>query len=151
MPKMRRISSVLVCLSMFYGCAGQSAGSGAARAIHTTSPFSGMMGALLGLPTPEPTPLNVPPKILAVQLSPSRVKAGDTWNGDIMTTTNVASLEVRTPSFQFNARRIDYGEFNFSIRVPSIPPQSRRLYAVVFTARNPRGIAAERNVQVDFR
>ena len=74
-----------------------------------------------------------------MHLSSVKVPPGSVWSGRIATTTNVASLEVRSPSFTFNASAL------------VIPPMLRRPYTVEFVARNTAGVADERDVRVDFR
>jgi hypothetical protein len=104
---------------------------------------------------PMPAAVNAasdaPPKILALQLSSVKVPPGSVWSGRIATTTNVASLEVRSPSFTFNAKRTACGEFVFDASALVIPPMFRRPYTVEFVARNTAGAADERDVRVDFR
>src|SRR5579862_2745192 len=107
--------------------------------------------AAVALPTPQIAAPEAPPAILAVRLSSTRVRIGDTWSGTIVTTTNVASLEVQSPSFVFNAKRVAYGKFTFTLHWLFIEPLYRREYAVAFVARNAAGISAERDIPVDFR
>lgn len=102
-------------------------------------------------PTARTAAPNDRPQILAVRFSATRVRPGDNWNARIATTTNVASLEVRAPSFTFNAPRRAYGQFAFRIRALYIPPIYRRVYTVEFIARNAAGARAERDVDIDFR
>jgi hypothetical protein len=103
------------------------------------------------LPAVRDAAPDAPPQILAVRLSSLIVRPGDTWTGRVVTTSNVASLEVRSPSFTFNAPRSAFGRFSFSIRVLVIPPIYRRPYTVAVVARNAAGLADERDVTVDFR
>jgi hypothetical protein len=103
------------------------------------------------LPSAQPAAPNAMPKILGVHLSSLRVRGGDVWSGKIATTTNVASVEVRAPSFTFNAPRIAYGQFAFDIHALFVPPIYRRIYTVAIVARNANGISDERDIDVDFR
>jgi len=136
------------CLSILAGCAQPS--SEVQRQNQTAVQTANPSGIVHSLPTPELAVASAAPKILAVQLSALNVHPGDTWTGNIITTTNVASLEVRAPSFTFNAERIGYGEFAFSVHAIFIPPIYRRVYTVTFVARNAGGAAAERDIDVDF-
>lgn len=130
--------------------------------------LAGLLAVLCGCGTPAPrldadavsaAPLpavrdaspDAPPRILAVRLSSLVVRPGDTWTGRIVTTSNVASLEIRSPSFTFNAPRSAFGRFAFSIRALVIPPIYRRAYTVAIVARNAAGRTDERDVTVDFR
>ena len=107
--------------------------------------------AAMVLPAPQVAAPEATPKVLAVQLSSTSVHMGDTWSGTIITTTNVASLEVQSPSFVFNAKRVAYGKFRFTLRWLFIEPLYRREYTVAFVARNAAGVATKRDVTVNFR
>jgi len=131
-----------VCLGALTGCANHITAS----PTQTQNPS----GIIRALPTPEIAAPDAPPKILAVQLSALHVHPGDTWTGNIITTTNVASLEVRAPSFTFNAEHVGPGEFAFSIHAIFIPPIYRRVYTVALIARNTKGAQAEHDTDVDF-
>jgi hypothetical protein len=110
-----------------------------------------IFAAAIALPAPHIAPPEAPPQILAVRLSSERVQIGDTWSGTIVTTTNVASLEVSSPSFVFNAKRVAYGKFIFTLHWLFIEPLYRRQYTVAFVARNAAGVSTERDIPVDFR
>jgi hypothetical protein len=151
----RAAISAIACLSALAGCThgtseAQRQSQAVAQKNQTSIQTPNASGILHALPTPEPAVAGAAPKILAVQLSALNVHPGDTWTGNIITTTNVASLEVRAPSFTFNAERIGYGEFAFSVHAIFIPPIYRRVYTVTFVARNPGGATAERDIDVDF-
>ena len=68
-----------------------------------------------------------------------------------MTTTNVASLEVRTNLFSLNVPRRDFGRFAFSLRVFDVPPIFLRAYRVRVIARNSAGDAAEEDIPLRIR
>ena len=68
-----------------------------------------------------------------------------------MTSTNVASVELRTESFSFVADRLGFGIFDFSQTVLDVIPQYRRAYLLRVIARNARGDAAERIVPIVIR
>jgi len=101
-------------------------------------------------PTPQVAEMNDAPRILAVDLSPSRVAPGAWWTGRIVTSTNVASVEVRWPFFTFSAPRRAPGEFSFRFDVADLPVIYRRPYTVEIVARNTPGTTTQRNVVVEF-
>lgn len=93
-------------------------------------------------PHPWPTPAVVssgPPRILAVWMNETRITGDKDWVGRIVTSTNVASLEIRTESFSFTAERTGYGAFTFDQRVLDLIPQYRRPYTLAIIARNAAG------------
>jgi hypothetical protein len=139
MTMMRHIAAVIL-VALIAGC---SASAPHARRANVT--------AVGPWPTARPAAPNDPPKILAVRLSATRVRPGQDWIGRVATTKNVASLEVRAPSFTFSAPRPAFGQFAFRIHALYIPPLYRRIYTVEFIARNAAGAADERDVDVDFR
>lgn len=91
---------------------------------------------------------DAPPRILALWLSSDRIAPGHDWSGRIATTTNVASVEVRTESFSFNATRVGYGQFVFRQHILDIVPQYKRPYVLAVIARNAAGVEAERDIPV---
>ena len=93
---------------------------------------------------------SAPPRILAVWLSSTQIVPGTDWLGRIATTTNVASLEVRTESFSFNATRVAFGQFVFRQHVLDIVPQYKRHYELTIIARNAAGVKDVRIVPIDL-
>jgi len=83
---------------------------------------------------------HVPPRILAVWMNETAVAPGTQWLGRIATTTNTASVEVRTESFSFNATRIAFGQFVFSQHVLDVVPYYKRGYTLSIIARNADGV-----------
>ncbi len=110
---------------------------------------------VLVAPSPWPTPLllvpDAPPKILAVWMNETTIRVGRVWKGHMVTSTNVASVELRTESFSFVTDRLRFGIFNFSQSVLDVIPQYRRTYLLRIIARNTRGEAAERLVPIVIR
>ncbi|HTC30144.1 MAG TPA: hypothetical protein VK702_05410 [Candidatus Acidoferrum sp.] len=79
------------------------------------------------------------PRIIALQMNETSIAPGSEWTGRIATTTNVASVEVRTESFSFNATRVAFGQFAFDQHVLDIVPQYKRAYSLHVIARNAAG------------
>jgi len=102
-------------------------------------------------PTPVVAEMNAPPTILAIDLSPAHVTAGTWWSGRIVTSTNVASVEIRWPFFTFSAPRKAPGEFDFRFHALDLPIIYHRPYTVEIVARNTPGVTTQRNVIIDFR
>ncbi|MDQ2679574.1 MAG: hypothetical protein M3Y21_00910 [Candidatus Eremiobacteraeota bacterium] len=109
------------------------------------------------VPTPIPTasplvlPPDAPPQIIDVHLSEQAINSGDTVSGYVVTSTNVASVEVRISSFGFGVPRTDFGHFEISYQVPHIPFFARGNYTAQIIARNTAGVSATREIPVSLR
>ncbi len=84
-------------------------------------------------------------------LAPAHVAPGSWWSGRIVTSTNVASVEVRWPFFAFSVPRKAPGEFAFHFHALDLPVIYRRPYTIEIVARNTPGETTQRNVIIDFR
>lgn len=110
----------------------------------------------IGAVTPWPATLFVgqdePPRILAAEISSSIIQIGGWWSGRVATTSNVAVVELRSPSFSFILHRSDYGQFAFRTRVLAVPSIYRRGFTAMFVARGAgRGLTDTRSAQLVFR
>lgn len=101
------------------------------------------------LPSPQVAPNASAPRILAMHFSSESVRRGETWSGQVVTTTNVASVEVRSNLFSIDVPRRAFGRFAFSLRVFDVPPIFIRNYRVRVIARNSAGVQEEE--QFPFR
>lgn len=86
------------------------------------------------------------PRILAVRFNTLNVKRPATWSGTVVTTTNVASLELRTNQFSLNLPRTTFGVFRFRVHVYDLPAEFLRRYSLRIIARNTAGDAVEEDV-----
>ena len=77
------------------------------------------------------------------------VRPGTVWDGDIVTSTNTASLEFQTNLFDFSAPRSQLGRFHFTLRLVDVPAQMVRPYTLRVIARNTAGDVSQ--VDVPFR
>jgi hypothetical protein len=84
-------------------------------------------------------------------MNETSIQPGRTWTGRIVTSTNVASVELRTESFSFVADRRAFGVFAFSQTVLDMVPQYRRAYTLQIIARNTPGNTEERFVPIFIR
>ena len=92
------------------------------------------------------------PRILAAQLSSNVIRVGGWWSGRVATTTNVAVVELRSPSFSFILHRSAYGQFAFRTRVLAVPSIYRRGFEAKLVARGAgKGLTDARTVQLVFR
>lgn len=102
-------------------------------------------------PKAVPNAPNDPPRILAFATNETAIAPGTEWTGRIATTTNVASVEIRTESFSFNATRVAYGQFVFDQHVLDIVPQYKRGYTLHVIARNAAGAQDVRLIPIVLR
>lgn len=84
-------------------------------------------------------------------MNETTIPSGTDWYGRAVTSTNVASLEIRTESFSFVADRTAYGEFQFRQHVLDMVPYYKRPYVLHVIARNAAGDAVEDRVRIEFR
>jgi hypothetical protein len=102
-------------------------------------------------PTPQTRLPGAPPRIIAVWMNEAALHPGKRWMGKIITSTNVASVELRTESFSFTADRRRFGVFEFSQEILDVIPQYRRRYVLHLIARNTQGEADECLVPITIR
>ena len=102
-------------------------------------------------PAPPAAAPDAPPRIVAAWFSGKDVVRGRTWAGEIVTTTNTASVEVRTSLFSIDVPRRDFGRFAFDLRVFDVPPIFVRGYVLRIIARNAAGAAAEEDLPFRIR
>lgn len=103
------------------------------------------------LPAPPVASNTSPPRIIAMHFSSNDVHRGQTWSGQFTTTTNVASVEVRTNLFSINVPRRGFGRFAFDLHVFDVPPIFVRSYLVRVIARNAAGETAEEDFSLRIR
>lgn len=107
------------------------------------------------IPTPLPTPISLPasapPQIVAVTLSDPVFHSGETVTGTVITSTNVAAVELRLAGRSVRMPRTDFGVWQLSYTVPRIPFWLRKRYTVQVVAMNTAGETAEKDVSVSLR
>lgn len=91
------------------------------------------------------------PRIVAMQFSSLDVKRPATWSGRIVTSTNVASVELRTNQFTISVPRTAFGDFRFNLNVFDVPSEFVRHYQLRVIARNAAGLEAEEDVPFRIR
>ncbi len=91
---------------------------------------------------------NAPPRIVRIWLSSTTIAPDQAWNGAVTTSTNVASVEVRTETFSYNLPRTAFGQFAFHYTLPELPPPVRRYYVLWVIARNTAGTQAVEGIPI---
>jgi hypothetical protein len=106
-------------------------------------------------PTPLPTPLalpaDAPPQILAVQVSDPVFHSGEVITGTVITSTNVAAVEIHIAGRSARIPRSDFGVWQMTYRMPRVPFFARGRYTAQIVAMNTAGVTASRSMTVSVR
>jgi hypothetical protein len=130
-----------ITVILFAACAG-----------HTRiAPANVSFGARRALATPVSATNEAAPRIIAMHFSGNDIRRPGKWSGKVITTTNVASVEVRTNLFSINVPRRRFGEFAFELRLLDVPPIFIRAYTLRVIARNSAGTAVEEDFPMRIR
>jgi hypothetical protein len=89
-----------------------------------------------------------PPRIVNVWLSKAEFAPGERVAGRFITTTNVASLEIRVEGYGRVVPRKDFGRFEGTLAVPQLPSFLHRAFTLQILARNAGGLAAKTTVPI---
>jgi cytochrome oxidase Cu insertion factor (SCO1/SenC/PrrC family) len=101
-------------------------------------------------PQPKVAAVAAPAEIQALRFSSLEAQPGTEWDGDIVTSTNTASIEIGTNLFDFVAPQTQPGRFHFRFHLIDIPAQYVRPYVLHITARNTAGEAQLVDVPFHF-
>jgi hypothetical protein len=108
-------------------------------------------------PTPLPTPTilmlapDAPPQILWIQLSSSTPRAGDSLLVTVLTSSNVASVELRVGGYGAGMAKTDVGHFESSSSVPRLPFFVSHNVTLQIIARNTDGASVERSLPLEVQ
>lgn len=81
------------------------------------------------------------PRIVRIWFSTLTLRPGMWFDGVIVGSTNLASVEVRTAAFSINSAHVGPGIYRFHMRVLELPPLSRRhYYELSIIGRNTAGV-----------
>jgi hypothetical protein len=94
---------------------------------------------------------DAPPEIVAIDFSSTSVTSGETLWGKVLTSSNVASVEVRVATYAIGMRKIGVGRFALSYRLGYVPFFARGEYSMRIIARNTRGDAVDRTLPLTIR
>ncbi|HUY41012.1 MAG TPA: hypothetical protein VMV82_05535 [Candidatus Dormibacteraeota bacterium] len=113
--------------------------TGCTLAVHV--PANVRVGGSPGAPPPAPVAAaSASPRIVSVWLSETTIAPMQRFAGTVTTSTNVASVEMRTETFSYNVPRLAFGQFAFHYVMPELPPPARRHYLLWIIARNAAGV-----------
>jgi cytochrome oxidase Cu insertion factor (SCO1/SenC/PrrC family) len=102
-------------------------------------------------PRPHSAAVTAPPEIQSMRFSSLDAPLGSVWDGDIVTSTNTATLEFATNLFDVSASRSQPGHFHFSFRLVDVPALLVRPYILHVIARNAAGEALQIDVPFHIR
>jgi hypothetical protein len=89
---------------------------------------------------------DAPPQIVDVEVNRTDVGSGDTLWGKVLTSSNVASVEVRVANIGVGLNKVGVGRFTLAYRLGSIPFFVHGTYPMHIIARNSRGDKIERTL-----
>jgi len=134
-PVNNRLFTVAALLALLCACESGTAPKPSPRILFAAKMPSSWPHAVVAV-------ADAPPRIIKVWLSRSTIAPGSTLDGAIATTSNVASVEVRTAAFSINSSHVAPGQFRFHTRVLELPPLARlHTYTLDVIARNTVGQA----------
>ena len=91
------------------------------------------------------------PKIVSVTMSQSTMHPGQTISGMVVTSSNVASVEVRIVTYSIDMQKTGVGRFAMAYTVPNIPVFLRGHYTMQVIARNSAGERDTRAIPITIR
>lgn len=103
------------------------------------------------LPTPLLLPADAPPQIVFVDISDPVFRSGEIVSGTVITSTNVAAVEIRIAGRALRVPRADAGIWQMSYRVPRIPFYMRGKYTGEIVAINSAGLTAQQEMTFSVR
>jgi len=96
-------------------------------------------------------PPDAPPEILWISISSTTPRAGETLSLTVLTSSNVASLEVRVATYSFVLSKTDVGHFAGSSQVPRLPFFISKKFTMLFIARNTAGVTTQTGIPFQVR
>ncbi|HUY41487.1 MAG TPA: hypothetical protein VMV82_07970 [Candidatus Dormibacteraeota bacterium] len=124
-----------------------------------------LLSRSLDLPSPRPRVIafatlpparfdlpDASPRIIDVYVPSYVVVGGQTVTGDVIASSNTASVEVRVAGYAQPMRKIGPGQFTITVTVPRLPFfLRRRTYMLEIVARNTRGDAVSQALPIIVR
>jgi hypothetical protein len=79
-------------------------------------------------------------------MNSNSVGSGDTLSGRVLTSSNVASVEVRVVTYGVSLKKVGVGRFEMSYKLGYIPFFVHGTYPMHIIARNARGDSVEQSL-----
>ncbi|HET7815532.1 MAG TPA: hypothetical protein VFL13_14290 [Candidatus Baltobacteraceae bacterium] len=96
-------------------------------------------------------PPDAPPQIVETHLSTSVVHPGETVDGEVVTSSNVASVVARVGTYAQPLQKVGVGRFRMNVRVPHLPFYMRGRWMVSFYAKNTAGVQVVTSLPITVR
>ncbi len=94
---------------------------------------------------------NAAPQILAIAVSETTVQRGDRVSANVLTSSNVASVEARIGGYGMTLSKVGVGRFTLAYTVGQLPWFLRGNFTMQVIARNTRGDAVARAIPLTVR
>ncbi|HVS45803.1 MAG TPA: hypothetical protein VMS32_03980 [Verrucomicrobiae bacterium] len=128
-----------------------------AFATSCTPPISTQLPSMMTVSATRPTdwPLapvaaaDAAPAIARIWMSTLQLHQGESFDSAILTSTNVASVEVRTASFSIDVPRTSFGHFAFHLKAIVLPSFIKHTYVLWIIARNTAGTQDRQTAYLD--
>jgi hypothetical protein len=91
------------------------------------------------------------PHILAIHISTLEIRSGETVNGYVTTSNNVAAVDIHISSWSMPLPKTHNGLFTASGVIPDLPFFLKGNYTLQVIARAPSGAVAERDIPISLR
>jgi len=88
---------------------------------------------------------------VSVSVSQRTMHPGQTISGTVLTSSNVASVEVRIATYSIDMQKVGVGRFAMAYTVPNVPVFFRGNYTMQVIARNSAGDQASRGIPITIR
>ncbi len=96
-------------------------------------------------------PADAAPKILSVSISETTVHPGDRVYGNVVTSSNVASVEARIGGYALNLSKVGVGRFAIAYTVAPLPWFLHGNYTMEVIAHNTHGDSVARSIPLSVR
>jgi hypothetical protein len=96
-------------------------------------------------------PPDAPPQILWIALSSTVPHAGDTLTVTVLTSSNVASVELRVGGYGSGMTKTEAGHFQLASTVPKLQIFMNHSLTLEIIARNTAGAAVQQSVALHVR
>jgi hypothetical protein len=102
--------------------------------------------------TPTPAiprlPSDAAPRIVSIAVDKTTVGSGDRVSGTVLTSSNVASVEVRVAGYGVSLDKVGVGRFTLNYTLGNLPFFVRGTYEMRVIARNARGDSAQQTLPI---
>jgi hypothetical protein len=94
---------------------------------------------------------NAAPRILSVSVDKTTVGSGDQVSGSVLTSSNVASVEVRIGGYSASLEKVSVGRFSLRYKLGNLPFFVHGNFEMRIIARNARGDSTEQALPITVR